>query len=119
MSATDRQRIEAGIAAYRYEQRVLLRLLRLKGGSFTSQEFDQWFSRSPKRRWVRARWHPNDGFIGMGFSGGSFSWWGLWLELLQCLVALEKVEVDTAGPGRAVYRLSGERLDVGPPPTAE
>lgn len=106
MDRPNLQKIKAGIAAYDYEQRVLLRLLRFKGGSFTSEEFDRWFSRPPKRRWVRARYHPPDGFIGLGCDMGGFSWWALWLELLQFLAQLGNVEMEKTGSGRVLYHLA-------------
>jgi hypothetical protein len=98
------QKIEAGIAAYDYEQRVLLRLLRFKGGTFTAEEFDQWFSRPPKRQWMLPRHHSPDSFMMLGYDQMVFTWWGL----LQYLAMLGKVEIKSAGPGLVVYSLAGE-----------
>ena len=102
------QAIKAGIAPYDYEQRVLLRLLRFKGGSFTSEEFDRWFSKFPKPRWMRARYYPPDSFFMLGTDKDGFSHWKLWLELLQHLALLGMVKIDPIGPGGLTYILTGE-----------
>ena len=97
----DKQKIEQGIAAYRREQRVLLRLLR-KRGTFTEQEFDGWFRGGEWRRPLK--FGPpltGDTFIlGMGQNGANK--WAVMLELLQMMMAIDLFDANTID-GSVVY----------------
>ncbi len=91
----DKQKIERGIAAYKHEQRVLLRLLR-KRGYFTEHEFDGWFR---GREWRRPmKFGPpltGDTFIlGAGQNGGS-----KWAVMLDAKTISGSV-IYTKGPNR-------------------
>lgn len=99
----NRNEIERGIAAYKHEQTVLLRLMR-RYKSFTEKDFDRWlrgreFRRSTK---LSGRGICGDSFIlGMGVNGGNM--WALWLDLMQHMIALGMVDATKEG-GVIVYR---------------
>jgi hypothetical protein len=105
----DDKKIRRGIAAYQHEQKVFLRLLR-KRGSFTENEFDQWFrGREWKRPRFRAHGITGDTFIlGMGMNGGNL--WAEMLELLQMMMAIGMV--DTRTESGAVVYLLGANVEV-------
>lgn len=95
----NRARIEKGIAAYAYEQAVLLRLLRRRG-SFTSMEFDRWFlHREWRRPRLRAQGITGDSFILGGMSGGMLA---KWLELMQHMMTLDLIDTKREN-GMLVY----------------
>lgn len=94
ISEYDRKRIEEGIAEYKHEQQVLLRLLRKKGGAFTEHQFDRWFRRLSRRRCYPKTFCPfgrNTFLLGIGARPRSA--WTFMLDLLQHMVALGLVEV--------------------------
>lgn len=100
--ASKKQNIRNGIAAYGYEQRIILRLLR-KRGKFTDKEFDSWFKGREYRRPIRMTPLSNDSFIlGIGLNGGNY--WAVMLELLQVMICLDMVQVKEDN-GRIVYFL--------------
>ena len=85
--------IENGIAAYKRDQQVILRLLRKKGGAFTERDFDRWFRGREYRRRVRLRAGgiTGDSFIlGMGANGGTL--WAFYLELMQMMMRAGKLD---------------------------
>lgn len=108
----DDEKIRRGIAAYQHEQKVFLRLLRMRG-SFTEHEFDSWFNgREWKRPRFRARGITGDTFIlGMGMNGGNL--WAEMLELLQMMMALGMVATRTEN-GAVVYLLGANERGQGP-----
>lgn len=100
----DKAQIAKGIAAYKHEQQVLLRLLKKKKG-FTEKEFDHWFRGREYRKRVLFRRHgiTGDSFIlGMGINGGNM--WAKYLELLQMMMTLDLVDAKTIN-GVVHYRL--------------
>lgn len=93
--------IRKGIAAYSYEQRVLLRVLR-RYGSFNERDFDKWF-RHGKRKPLRFLGVTGDTYLlGMGANG--FNDWARWLDLLQHMMAIGLVDAKTIN-GLVTYRL--------------
>lgn len=96
--------LRRGIEAYAPEQARLLRLLRLKGGEFSASDFDRWFQH-PRRVVIRrkARCYQPHTLI-LGYSDGSFSEWGLHLEVLQALAQLGQV-ATVRNEGELFYRL--------------
>ena len=100
----DKQAIEKGIAAYKHEQQVLLRLLRKKNG-FTEKDFDRWFKGREYRRRVFLTGHEitGDSFIlGMGINGGNM--WAEYLELMQMMMAVNLIDATTEN-GLIHYRI--------------
>lgn len=96
------QEIESGLAAYRHERDVFLRLLR-KRGSFTERDFDRWFRFREWHRKGRCRVRGIDGdsfMLGIGVNGGNL--WAEMLDLLQWMVRLGEVRTSTRG-GLVVY----------------
>lgn len=99
-----RSKLVAGIAAYKHEQRVFLRLLR-KRGSFTDREFDLWFYGREVRRPIRSRQITGDTFIlGIGRNGGNR--WAEMLELLQVMIQLDLIDAKEKRGVGVVYSLS-------------
>ena len=96
----NRKEIERGIAAYAYEQRVLLRLIRFTGG-LTEEKFDRLFS---GREWRKPKLRPHkidgDSFILGGIFGGRWAWW---LDLLQHMMAVGLVDTRRDSNGSLVY----------------
>lgn len=93
------ERLNKGIAAYSHERKVLLRLLR-KSGSFTSKQFDLWFSKRRNkylakrgsRYSMRFQWlHSNTFILGAGINGGTC--WARMLNLLQIMIDIGEVGV--------------------------
>lgn len=96
----DEDEIRRGIAAYKYEQNMLLRLIRLKKG-LSSDDFDRLFSGVRFTRRLRMRPVSGDSFL-LGGMNGEHSWqW--WLELLQHMVRLDLVDVRMVR-GKLTYR---------------
>ena len=102
MTAVDIQRIASGIAAYAYEQNVVLRLLRKKG-EFSETEFDRWFRGVEYRRPIRARPLHGDAFLLGDLHGGQWAWW---LHLVQTMIAIGLIETEIK-EGVIVYRRTG------------
>jgi len=71
--------------------------MKMRGGSFTSGEFDDWFvGREFRRRTLLVGRVDGDCFIlGMGQNGGTL--WAERLELLQYLVYLGEVDAQKEG----------------------
>lgn len=100
--ARNKERTINGIAAYKHEQEVFVRLLRAKG-KFTEVEFDKWFRGREWRRPIPFTSITGDAFIlGMGINGGNR--WAEMLELLQIMIALEIIDTITES-GLIVYSL--------------
>ena len=96
----NREEIERGIAAYEYEQRVLLRLIRITGG-LTEERFDDMFrGREWTRKKIRLRKIDGDSFILGGILGGRWAWW---LDLLQHMMAVGLVDTRRDSNGSLVY----------------
>lgn len=108
-----RDSILRGIASYKHEQQVFLRLLR-KRGSFTEHEFDAWFRGREWRRPVKAHAMTKETFIlGLGANGGTV--WAEWLELLQLMIVTGMVS-GRREQGIIVYRSAEavvEKLNAG------
>jgi len=82
----NKEKIIAGIAGYRQEQQVLLRLIRKTGG-LTSSKFDELFRGREYRKRMKIRPISGDSFLlGMGQNGGNE--WAFYLELLQHMMAI-------------------------------
>ena len=99
------EEIQKGIAAYKHEQQVLLRLLR-KRRQFTEREFDKWFvgrEYKKKRRLLIPRGITGDSFIlGMGVNGGNM--WAEYLDLMQHMMVLNLIDAVTENDV-VVYKL--------------
>ena len=107
------EKLKKGIAAYDHEQKVFLRLLR-KRSSFTSKEFDLWFStgrekhqdKRMSRYASRFQWFDGNTFIlGAGINGGSY--WSKMLNLLQIMLDIGEVDVRD-DDGMVVYFLPNQ-----------
>lgn len=94
ISEDDRKRVIGGIADYAHEQKVLLRLLRKKGGAFTEQQFDSWFRYSARkyRRYPRFCAFRSNTLM-LGFGARPRSSWTFMLDLLQHMILLGLVGV--------------------------
>ena len=91
----------SGIAVYAHEQKVFMRLLRRRQ-SFTSVEFDRWFTGREYRRPCRARARTGNTFIlGIGLNG--FNRWAEMLDLLQIMVRLGLVHAKEMPDGQVLY----------------
>lgn len=99
-----RERIINGIAVYAHEQRLLLRVLRMRGGSMTEREFDKLF-----RGKRRSRFHhiTPETFILLGGLGAST--WSLMLDLMQHMMLLGLINSRKDRYG-VVYSLPSEKL---------
>jgi len=98
------EEIRKGIAAYKYEQQVILRVLR-KRGQFSEKEFDQWFKGREFRKCclLRGPGVTGDSFIlGMGINGGNM--WARYLDLMQHMMYVGLIDAVTEN-GMVVYRL--------------
>jgi hypothetical protein len=104
-----KNKIISGIAAYKREQDVFLRILK-KRGQFTASEFDKWFKRREWRRPLRKKQIQADTLI-LGWSGGTWSYWAEMLELLQFMIRLELVEVRTVNSEITYFLPSGSTKD--------
>ena len=82
------QEIKAGISAYKYEQTVLLRLLR-RYKRITSYEFDKLF-RSRRSRILPRYGIAGDSFL-LGFGGGGNDW-SWWLDLMHHMMFLGMID---------------------------
>ena len=99
----NKDEIRKGIAAYKHEQEVLLRLIR-KSGGLTESKFDELFylREFRKRTKLRVSGLEGDSFIlGIGVNGGSM--WAEYLDLLQYMVACDLVYVRRNRLGEIVY----------------
>lgn len=101
LSRTQTKTLRDGIAAYRKEQDIILRLLRRRG-QFTASEFDTWFGRwGNKRPRIRCRAYSPKAFIlGVGANGGTE--WAFFLDLIQHMIPLGLVEARKI-KGEIVY----------------
>jgi len=93
------EEIKKGIEVYQHEQKVLLRLLRIKK-RLTAEEFDRIFSnREYRKRSDYFLYLDKYSFILGDMLGGM---WAKWLELLQwmCKVGLARTQFED---GKAVY----------------
>ena len=101
----DNDKIIKGIAAYRHEQQVLLRLLRKKNG-FTEKDFDRWFKGREYRKYCRLTIGGgitgNSFILGMGINGGNI--WATYLELMQMMMAVNLIDATTEN-GLIHYRI--------------
>ena len=92
--------IKKGIAAYKNQQNVLLRLIRKTGG-LTASKFDDLFR---KRRRLSSCAISGDSFIlGMGINGGNI--WSENLELLQLMIRIDLVDTKRNEHNEIVYVL--------------
>lgn len=89
-----REQLIEGIAAYSREQKVLLRLLRFKGGSFRDYDFDRWFQRSRRRAPTFLAYTANTIILG-GIWNASL--WSRMLHLLQLMTAIGLVKTRCDG----------------------
>lgn len=105
------EKLTRGIAAYGRHQRMLLRLLRMKQGRLTSDEFDVLFCGRERRRRVGRVMFSGDTFI-LGMGRGGSRYWREMLELLQCMISLEIVCVTRRGDD-IVYYLPGVEVGDG------
>ena len=99
----NKDEIRKGIAAYKHEQEVLLRLIRKTYG-LTESKFNELFYRREfrKRTKLRVSGLKGDSFIlGIGINGGSM--WAEYLDLLQYMVLLDLVYVRRNRQGEIVY----------------
>lgn len=89
----DAEKIEAGIAAYRHERKVLFRLIR-RFGPISESVFDRLLrGREYRRPKFIARPINGDSYIlGFGINGGTM--WAEWLELLQYMSLLGEVRIE-------------------------
>lgn len=102
--------IRKGIAPYRHEQRVLLRLLRMRGG-FTEKEFDRWFrGREFRKRRMLLRGGLSGDALILGMGANGFSLWAEMLDLLQHMMLIDLVDAKTVD-GVVVYRLGAAELE--------
>ena len=95
--------IRKGIAAYKHEQNVLLRLIRKTGG-LTESKFDELFYRREFRKRTKPRISEiyGDSFIlGMGMNGGTI--WAEYLDLLQYMMAIDLVDTKRNKDNEIVY----------------
>ena len=106
----DKTEIEKGIAAYKHERQVLLRLLR-KRGQFTEHEFDKWFRGREFRKHCPLT---GDGVTGdsflLGIGQNGFSLWAKYLDLMQHMMAIDLIDAKTEN-GIVVYSLMKGRKD--------
>lgn len=101
MVVLNRVEYESGIAAYKHERTVLLRLLK-KRGFFSEKDFDSWLRGREWRRPMRVRPVTGKTFLlGLGINGGNE--WAKWLHLLQIMLALGEVDAKKED-GLIVYR---------------
>lgn len=96
-----RDKFLEGIMPYAHEREVLLRLLR-KRGSFTSKEFDEWFTDREFRRKIKIRFYDRGSFI-LGCSDIGRTYRDEILALLQIMITIGDVSVEKGGD-RVVYR---------------
>lgn len=106
-----KNKLRIGIEAYQYEQKVILRLIKMKGG-LSDTDFDRLFSdykkvaknciisniyRRPKLRFFHMT---RNSFILGGFPPND---WAKWLELTQimCTIGLIKTEFKN---GHVIYK---------------
>lgn len=99
-------RVKRGIAAYERDQRVIIRLLKRCGGSFTERDFDRWFRGREFRRRIL--------FRPLGLTGDTFllgasllnggTEWARMLDLLHCMAVIGIVEAKEEND-LMVYRL--------------
>lgn len=107
----NKEEIIKGIAAYKHEQDVLLRLIRKTGGLTESKYNELFYGREfRKRTKLRVSGLEGDSFIlGIGVNGGSM--WAEYLDLLQYMVLLDLVYVRRNRLGEIVYtRKNHEQL---------
>ena len=99
----EKEQILKGIASYKKQQTVFLRLLKLKGGSFTERDFDRWFKPNNKKRLLVGNGISGDSFIlGIGING--FTEWAEMLDLLQWMIRAGLIDAKTSD-GIVVYSL--------------
>lgn len=98
----DKEAIAKGIAGYKYEQTVILRLLR-KRGHFNEREFDKWFRRREWSKPLRGNGITGDSFL-LGIGQNGFSDWAKYLDLMQKMMAINLVDAKKEN-GLVVYRL--------------
>jgi len=102
----NKKEIEKGIAAYKYEQEVLLRLIRKTNG-LTERKFDKLFHGRELRKRTRLRRSGlyGDSFIlGVGMNGGTM--WAEYLDLLQYMVLSGLVDTKRNKRNEIVYILT-------------
>ena len=89
--------IKKGIATYKHEQEVILRLLRFRKG-FTDADFDRWYQGREFHRRVPLRGGgiTGDSFIlGMGINGGTL--WAEMLDLIHMMMRIGLVDCQKVG----------------------
>jgi len=81
----ERRKYKRGIAAYEWERRLLLRIVRRRG-SFTEIEFDKWLLGRESKRPLHLRPITGDTYIlGVGRNGGTA--WAFMLDLMHLMIA--------------------------------
>ena len=101
----NKDEIRKGIAAYKYEQNVLLRLIRKTGG-LTESKFDELFHGREFRKRTRLRrsgLYGDSYILGMGMNGGTI--WAEYLDLLQYMMAVDLVDARRNKDNEIVYIL--------------
>lgn len=99
----DIKEIKNGIAAYRKEQEILLRLIRLTKG-LTATRFDELFRGREYRKGIPLRLMAGDSFI-LGVGQNGFSEWAWQLDLLQHMMAVGLVDTARNDKDEIVYIL--------------
>ena len=100
---TDKAEILRGIAVYKKQQQILLRLMRLKGGSFTEHDFDRWYKR--RNRIIGGGITGDSFLIGIGANG--FNEWAEMLDILQYMIRADLVDAKTID-GVIIYSPIGD-----------
>ena len=110
--AAQQDKVRLGIAAYRHEQELILRVIRKHRHRLTEREFDRIFTDTKKRRGpdgrvlvTRANRHCFRALTGSTFIlGGMFPRYRtVMLDLTQHMVALGLVNTSTNEQGQVVY----------------
>ena len=99
----NKDEIRKGIAAYKHEQNVLLRLIRKTGG-LTEGKFDELFYGREFRKRTRLRrsgLYGDSYILGMGSNGGTL--WAEYLDLLQYMMAVDLVDTKRNNDNEIVY----------------
>lgn len=86
-----KQEIAKGIATYQYEQKLLIRVIKFKGGCLVDDEFDRIFSRDVRK----LRW-PIDRFSFI-LSWDPYSPEEAWISLAQCMCHLGLLKREAKG----------------------
>ena len=105
----DKVEIAKGIASYKHEQQLLLRLLR-KRRQFTATEFDKWFQgRDWRRPRLTGRGITGDTYL-LGIGQNGFSQWATYLDLMQHMIAIDLIDAKKVN-GVVIYSLMKGRKE--------